>query len=235
LCDPGHVNRGPQLPHGPAASPWGLHGITSNATRRWVARCAPESFGTDGSVSPDAATARRVEAIPASIIQVFNRRVTEPHLGNEKLVLRWAIADHPWSGEADGAAVRIAMTVAERAGGDRAAEERRNVIRWLRPEFQQPGAAAAQTLSLGLNVVAPEEIDLAAAKWPTTLSDRITAVREALTRSDEAVGVEEVARRFKGSRRIDVEAILESLSAIGIAVALDAGKGKRWMRARSAA
>jgi hypothetical protein len=118
---------------------------------------------------------------------------------------------------------------------ERAAEERRNVIRWLRPEFQQPGAAAAQTLSLGLNVVAPEEIDVAPAKWPATLSDRITAVREALTRSDEAVGVEQVSRRFKGARRSDVEAILESLSALGIAVALDAGKGRRWMRARAAA
>ena len=35
--------------------------------------------------------------------------------------------------------------------------------------------------------------------------------------------------------RADVEAILESLSALGIAVALDAGQGRRWMRARAAA
>lgn len=118
---------------------------------------------------------------------------------------------------------------------ERAAEERRNVIRWLRPEFQQPGAAAAQTLSLGLNVVAPVEIDVAPAKWPATLSDRITAVREALSRSDDAMGVEQVARRFKGARRADVQTILESLSALGIAVSLDAGKGRRWMRARAAA
>ena len=118
---------------------------------------------------------------------------------------------------------------------ERAAEERRNVIRWLRPEFQQPGAAAAQTLSLGLKVVAPEEIDVAPAKWPATLADRITAIREALGRSDEAIGVEQVSRRFKGARRSDVEAILESLSALGIALALDAGKGRRWMRARAAA
>jgi hypothetical protein len=117
---------------------------------------------------------------------------------------------------------------------ERSAEERRNVIRWLRPEFQQPGAAAAQTLSLGLNVVAPAQIDVAPAKWPATLSDRITAVREALA-GGEMFGVEDVARRFKGARRSDVEAILESLSALGIAISLDAGKGRRWMRARAAA
>ncbi len=115
------------------------------------------------------------------------------------------------------------------------AEERRNLVRWLRPEFQQPGASAARTLSLGLNVVTPEEIDVASAKGPAILSDCITAVREPLSRTDEAIGVEQVSRRFKGAPRSDDEAILESLSAVGIAVALDAGKGRRWMRARAAA
>lgn len=118
---------------------------------------------------------------------------------------------------------------------ERAAEEKRGLIRWLRPEFQQPGAAATETISLGLPGVTPEIEDTALAKWPATLSDRITAVREALARTDEALGVEQVARRFKGARRADVEAILESLSALGMAVSLDAGKGRRWIRARAAA
>lgn len=49
-----------------------------------------------------------------SIHQTFNRRVIEPFLAEAKkpLHLAYAIPDHPWIDSADGAAVRIAMTVA---------------------------------------------------------------------------------------------------------------------------
>jgi hypothetical protein len=49
-----------------------------------------------------------------SIHQTFNRRVIEPFLADTKkpLHLAYAIPDHPWIDSADGAAVRIAMTVA---------------------------------------------------------------------------------------------------------------------------
>ena len=47
-----------------------------------------------------------------SLRQTFNRRVLEHHLAAEPpLSLRFAIPDHPWVDGADGAAVRIAMTV----------------------------------------------------------------------------------------------------------------------------
>ena len=46
-----------------------------------------------------------------SLRQTFNRRVVEQHLGAQKLGLHFAIPDHPWVDSADGAAVRIAMTV----------------------------------------------------------------------------------------------------------------------------
>jgi hypothetical protein len=46
-----------------------------------------------------------------SIKQTFNRRVIEPHLASGLLSLSFAIPDHPWVDNADGAAVRIAMTV----------------------------------------------------------------------------------------------------------------------------
>mgnify|MGYP003664450720 CR=1 FL=1 len=48
-----------------------------------------------------------------SLRQTFNRRVLEPHLNDPKkpLSLAFAIPDHPWVDAADGAAVRIAMTV----------------------------------------------------------------------------------------------------------------------------
>jgi hypothetical protein len=49
-----------------------------------------------------------------SITQEYSRGVLEKHLDGEKprLALKFAVADHPWVDSADGAAVRIAMTVA---------------------------------------------------------------------------------------------------------------------------
>ncbi len=48
-----------------------------------------------------------------SLRQTFNRRVLEQHLqADERFRLRFAIPDHPWVDSAQGAAVRIAMTVA---------------------------------------------------------------------------------------------------------------------------
>ncbi|WP_038054547.1 DNA methyltransferase [Thioalkalivibrio sp. ALJ1] len=60
------------------------------------------------------AEARRFGFITTnSLRQTFNRRVLEPHLNDSKrpLSLAFAIPDHPWVDSADGAAVRIAMTV----------------------------------------------------------------------------------------------------------------------------
>ncbi|MDQ5908920.1 MAG: hypothetical protein QG599_1013, partial [Pseudomonadota bacterium] len=49
-----------------------------------------------------------------SIRQTFNRRVLSTHLDSSPpLSLTFAISDHPWVDTSDGAAVRIAMTVAE--------------------------------------------------------------------------------------------------------------------------
>lgn len=54
-----------------------------------------------------------------SISQTFNRRILESHLSDSKqpLSLVFAIPDHPWVDTADGAAVRIAMTVGAAKSG----------------------------------------------------------------------------------------------------------------------
>ena len=52
-----------------------------------------------------------------SITQTFSRRVVESHLeGTSPIRLVFAIPDHPWISGSSSAAVRIAMTVAERGG-----------------------------------------------------------------------------------------------------------------------
>ncbi|AMJ64052.1 hypothetical protein AXW84_00360 (plasmid) [Hymenobacter sp. PAMC 26628] len=50
-----------------------------------------------------------------SLRQTFNRRVMQPFLDGEQpaLALTFAIPDHPWVDSADGAAVRVAFTVAQ--------------------------------------------------------------------------------------------------------------------------
>jgi hypothetical protein len=61
-----------------------------------------------------AGSARRFGFITTnSLRQTFNRRVVEAHLGAAKnpLTLAFAIPDHPWVDSAQGAAVRIAMSV----------------------------------------------------------------------------------------------------------------------------
>lgn len=47
-----------------------------------------------------------------SITQIFNRRTIEEHINNQSAALSFsfAVPDHPWVDEKDGAAVRIAMT-----------------------------------------------------------------------------------------------------------------------------
>ena len=50
-----------------------------------------------------------------SLTQTFNRRVVEAEItADPPLALAFAIPDHPWVDSADGAAVRVAMTVGER-------------------------------------------------------------------------------------------------------------------------
>jgi len=54
-----------------------------------------------------------------SLRQTFNRRVMQPFLDGDQpsLALTFAIPDHPWVDSADGAAVRVAFTVAHRTVG----------------------------------------------------------------------------------------------------------------------
>ncbi|CAM3473685.1 hypothetical protein DESA109040_14030 [Deinococcus saxicola] len=63
----------------------------------------------------DARTLRRFGFVTTnSIKQTFNRRVIEAALNEHPVSMLYAVPDHPWVDEADGAAVRIAMTVVGR-------------------------------------------------------------------------------------------------------------------------
>lgn len=96
---------------------------------------------------------------------------------------------------------------------ERAEEEARGHIRWLRPDYQNPTGAQAskgKTADMDLGVVAKIE----KAPWPKTLPEQFAAVREALDEMGEATS-EQVARRFMRARASTVEPIMESLAAMG--------------------
>ena len=95
-----------------------------------------------------------------SLRQTFNRAVLEPHLADPKtaLSLIFAIPDHPWVDAGEGAAVRIAMTVAEAgrrdgrlftvASEDKAAEEAEG----RRVDFNMDRGMIFATLRTGADV-----------------------------------------------------------------------------------
>lgn len=105
---------------------------------------------------------------------------------------------------------------------DRAAEEARGEIRWLRPEYQNPTGAqgTAKTDALDLGDAPVEATDKPA--WPKTMPEQVAAVRDALSTLGAGTP-EQIARQFKKARTTSVLPLLDSMAALGLAVRSDAG------------
>jgi hypothetical protein len=120
---------------------------------------------------------------------------------------------------------------------ERAAEEKRGLVRWLRPGFQATAEAEtpAQAGIEGMEeVVAPERAGPTIKAWPAKLPDQVAAVRDRLQGTD-SFGLTELAKTFKGVRESELEAVLETLEALGLVVAAGEGAGCRWRRTKTAA
>ena len=101
---------------------------------------------------------------------------------------------------------------------ERAKEEASGLVRWLRPDYQNPGSSQAQQTTLEVEVEpATKARKQRAGKlaWPKTLSERVKAVSTALATLKEPVTAPEMARRFARARPADVREILETLCAMG--------------------
>ena len=120
---------------------------------------------------------------------------------------------------------------------ERADEERRGLVRWLRPEFQNPSGVSAMT-QVGMTEAAAEDDAPAAAPnaeaWPKKLPEQLAVVRDLVLRGPFGWGTSQVAASFKGAKAGQVEPVLESLAALGLLVAYDTGAGRRWKAARAA-
>ncbi|MCU0785525.1 MAG: hypothetical protein MUF81_16040, partial [Verrucomicrobia bacterium] len=143
----------------------------------------------------------------------------------------------------DAATVDVDEIILERLvalNHERAEEEKRGLIRWLRPEFQNPGgvSAASPTLELdddddqeaapsphtGRRPV-PQELQPKQA-WPKALSEQVEAVRRALEVAAVAVTAADLAARFQRADKKRIAEILETLLALGKARETDGGRFK---------
>ncbi len=119
---------------------------------------------------------------------------------------------------------------------ERAAEEARGFVRWLRPEYQAP-----ETVAPVAKPMLEEEGTLASeAKgpsrepqpWPKDLKDQLGALRAVLTSSARLWTLESVAQAFKsrGRYRESIAAHLDLLTDLGMLSRVDTPDGPRWHR-----
>jgi hypothetical protein len=102
---------------------------------------------------------------------------------------------------------------------ERAAEEARGIVRWLRPEFQNPEGARAATQT-NLPIAAESETPTAPAAvkkqpWPKSLAEQAQAVRAALSSSPAGLTPDQLARSFQRARVDRVADLLETLVSLG--------------------
>jgi hypothetical protein len=95
---------------------------------------------------------------------------------------------------------------------ERATEEKQGLIRWLRPEFQNPGGAAqAVQTEMALTVAEPTQQPL-----PKGHTAQLQAVKTVLTASGSATA-DEVARFFTNARPAAIAKLLDDLAELGLA------------------
>ena len=95
---------------------------------------------------------------------------------------------------------------------ERQAEERRGVIRWLRPAFQQ----TTQPGQVGLGIEMEESATPASARrpWPPSLPERVRAIRNVFAEEQQPLDATALARIFIRARRQDVQDIAETLVSL---------------------
>ncbi|MFN8349951.1 MAG: hypothetical protein U0U25_00655 [Flavobacteriales bacterium] len=107
---------------------------------------------------------------------------------------------------------------------ERAAEEARGLVRWLRPEYQAKGAGAAPTgeqAELEVDdTLAPAPASVPASQpWPAELPEQAAALTAVLTTLGAPATVEVIAGHFEGKRtkkRLEeMTRLLDTLAAVG--------------------
>lgn len=105
---------------------------------------------------------------------------------------------------------------------ERAAEEARGLVRWLRPAFQHPTAdadTATQERMLEADGSAEAPITIAAKPqpWPKDATAQVRAVADAIAASPVPLSLDELAARFtaRGAWKKRLPQLLDILVALG--------------------
>jgi len=111
---------------------------------------------------------------------------------------------------------------------ERAEEEKRGVIRWLRPEYQNSEGTKAAVATQGALPIGPEDAESQADKagkrpWPRTLPEQAQAVRAVLAEHTSGLTPEQLARLFLRANTKLVSELLQTLVSLGQARALEGG------------
>jgi hypothetical protein len=106
---------------------------------------------------------------------------------------------------------------------ERAAEERRGLVRWLRPDFQNPGGTGAVQGEAESDTNAPISTS-AKPNWPKSLPEQFQALRSALASRSAPASAADLAQGLTRAPRAKVEDLLETLASLGHARRLDDGR-----------
>jgi hypothetical protein len=109
---------------------------------------------------------------------------------------------------------------------ERAAEEARGIVRWLRPKFQNPQGRKTGQESL-IEGIAPEDEPTpiqGKRPWPKALSEQVRAVRAALAEQTGPATPAQLAKAFKGAQAKRVTELLQTLDALGQARATEGNR-----------
>ncbi|MBI4294173.1 MAG: class I SAM-dependent DNA methyltransferase [Betaproteobacteria bacterium] len=107
---------------------------------------------------------------------------------------------------------------------ERAAEEARGLVRWLRPEFQNPVKPAAPAMRTQVEIEMPVEevpavasVPAAKRPWPRELPEQVRQVAEVLAGARAPLADTAIAERFsgRGRWRERVPQIVETLVSVG--------------------
>ena len=123
---------------------------------------------------------------------------------------------------------------------ERAKEEEKGLVRWLRPDFQNPTGKKPETqapLPTGEEDDGPQSAPAPAVvkPWPKKIAEQIAAVRDRVAFPGKLFTVESVASAFKGAKKKDIEGFLDGFAALGALTVFEGPSGKRWRAAGRAA
>jgi hypothetical protein len=112
---------------------------------------------------------------------------------------------------------------------ERAEEEKRGLIRWLRSEYQNPAGAQAPAATQSALPIEPDRTEPSTARaerrpWPKTLPEQAQAVRAVLSEHPAGLSPEQLARLFLRANTRLVADLLNTLVSLGQARALEGGR-----------